>query len=289
MASIQRPVHSACQRSMSWPRRYGLNSHADFGSAATRRSFVGCIHQEGVVEAGLDAAIVGQLPQTPSAVHLRGGSSSISAITPGGSSVQASAASFARGISNPSSAICRDRSSIRSCSRGMSQTRAVAGGRAGRRLAGHQDRREHVGVLENLLGVAEVHDRFHPGRLREEPPQRLAVAGLHPLVRHDEAEPAAGLQQAHSQLVKVDVEVGRPVIGAVVLLQIGLVFAKSIPAARTAGWPTTTSKPPSANTSGKAARQSSALGMDRRVGDRRCCRRGRCGRGSSAPCRPAPS
>ena len=58
--------------------------------------------------------------------------------------------------------------------------------------------------------------------LGEEPPQRLAVGGLHPFVRDDEREPAAGPEQAHPKLVEVDVEVGHAVIGRVPRLQVRL-------------------------------------------------------------------
>ena len=85
-----------------------------------------------------------------------------------------------------------------------------------------QDRREHVGVLEDLLGVAEVHHGLDPGLLAEKPPQRLAVTGLHPLVRHDERQPAARLQQPQPQLVEVHVQVGHAVVGPVGGLQVRL-------------------------------------------------------------------
>ena len=91
----------------------------------------------------------------------------------------------------------------------MAQTRVVAGAGPSLGLAGHDDRGEDVGVLENLLGVPEIDDRFDPGILGEESPERLAVGGLQPLVGDDERQPAARPQHAHPEFVEVDVEVGR--------------------------------------------------------------------------------
>ena len=80
------------------------------------------------------------------------------------------------------------------------------------RLAEHQDRREHVRRLENLLGVAEVDDLGHPGRVGEETAQRFAVAGLEPLVRRNEAGRAAGAEHLLRAGVEVHVQVGRALV-----------------------------------------------------------------------------
>ena len=112
----------------------------------------------------------------------------------------------------------------------------------------------------------------------EEPPQRLAVAGLHPLVRHDERQPPARLEHPQAQLVEVDVQVGHAVVGLVAALQVRLDRAEQLlpDIGRVADHHVEAAAP--SKTSGKAACQSKALGCT--AGSRRrCCRRGSCGRG----------
>ncbi len=115
------------------------------------------------------------------------------------------------------------RSLMRSCSRGMAQTRVVVGAGPIGGLPGNDDRGKDVRVLEDLLGVAEIDDRFDPGILGEEPPQRLAVGGLEPFVRDDERKPAAWLQHPHPEFVEINVEIGRAVERFESLLKVGLV------------------------------------------------------------------
>ena len=87
------------------------------------------------------------------------------------------------------------------------------------RLLDEDDRGEDIHLLENLLGVAEIHHRAHPGFLAEEPAKRLAVAGLHPFVGDYEAEEAARLQRPHAQFVEIDIQVRHAVEDFVVGLQ----------------------------------------------------------------------
>jgi hypothetical protein len=90
-------------------------------------------------------------------------------------------------------------------------------------LPGHNDRGEHVRLLENLLGMSEIDDRLDPGILGKKTPEWLAVGGFQPLVRYNERKPAARLEYLHPQFVKVNVKVSRPVEGFESLLKVGLV------------------------------------------------------------------
>ena len=70
----------------------------------------------------------------------------------------------------------------------MVQTLVVAGAGPSGGLAGHDNGWEDVGILEDLLGVAEIDNRFDPRLIGEKSPERLAVAGLEPLVGDDERQ-----------------------------------------------------------------------------------------------------
>ena len=135
-----------------------------------------------------------------------------------------------------------------------------------RGAARDQDRREHVGVFEDLLGVAKVHDGFDPGQFAEEPPQRFAVAGLHPLVGHDERQSAAGLQQPQAQLVEVHVQVGHAVVGPVGRFQVRLDrLQQFLPDVRRIG--NDDVEPAGAEHFGKTPLPRERSGIDRRIGD----------------------
>src|ERR1700677_1806693 len=77
------------------------------------------------------------------------------------------------------------------------------------RLAEHQDRRKHVGFLENLLGMPEVHDGGHPRGLGKESAQRPAVAGLQPFVGGNDTSSSAAPQNLMGTGKEIHIKVGR--------------------------------------------------------------------------------
>ena len=208
--------------------------------------------------------------------------------TPAGSSCHASAPSCDSGSSTPSRSICRLRSSMRSCSRGIVQSRAVSGlgasvGRRATMIDGNTSTSSNI-----CLACPKSTTDSIQASSRKNRRNGSRVAGLHPLVRDDEGQQPAGLQQPEAQFVEVDVEIGHAVIGAVGRFQIGLDRAQQfLPDVGRVGDHHV--EPALGEDFGEGRLPVERLRDGRPGRQRCCCPRGSCGQGWSAPCRARPS